>query len=238
MIPVWIGYDCRESGAYAVFCQSIINRATTPVSFHPLSEQMLNFDGQQDGSNAFIYSRYLIPSLMNYKGWAIFADGDMVCRRDISELWALRDDRYAAQVVKQHYVPKTSTKYRGSPMESPNVHYPMKNFSSVVLWNCEHPANAALTKEVVATAGGKYLHRFEWLKPEELGELPGEWNHLVGESPPRHDAAIAHFTLGVPGFAYYQDCEYAAEWNSTFLDAMHVYGESPSDLVGRALLNC
>jgi lipopolysaccharide biosynthesis glycosyltransferase len=49
---------------------------------------------------------------MDYSGWAIFADGDMVCQADISELWALRDDSKAVQVVKHDYQTKASQNQR------------------------------------------------------------------------------------------------------------------------------
>jgi lipopolysaccharide biosynthesis glycosyltransferase len=136
MIDLFVGYDPRESAAYHVFCQSVIAKATVPVRFTPLSERALAFDGQQDGSNAFVYSRYLVPHLMDYQGWAIFADGDMVCQRDIAELWALRDEQYAVQVVKHAYTSRARMKYIGSPMQSPNMNMPRKNWSSLVLWNC------------------------------------------------------------------------------------------------------
>jgi lipopolysaccharide biosynthesis glycosyltransferase len=232
VIDLFVGYDPREAAAYHVFCQSVIAKASVPIRFVPLSEHCLKFDGQQDGSNAFIYSRYLVPFLCDYEGWAIFADGDMVSLRDIACLWAVRDDRYAVQVVKHDYKPKSKTKYQGSPMECPNVAYPRKNWSSLVLWNCGHPSNQTLTRSLVAQAGGEYLHRFKWLQDDEIGELSPEWNLLVGEID--GDASLAHYTLGIPGFASYQSCNYSAEWHRTLLDALNVEGESPKDMVTRA----
>jgi lipopolysaccharide biosynthesis glycosyltransferase len=232
VIDLFVGYDPREAAAYHVFTQSVLNHSTVPVRFVPLSEKCLKFDGQQDGSNAFIYSRYLVPFLKGYEGWAMFADGDMVCLSDIAELWALRDESFAVQVVKHEYTPRDKLKYRGSPMESPNIAYPRKNWSSVMLFNCGHPSNKALTREVVATAGGQHLHRFQWLKDEEIGELPREWNLLVGEMD--GEASLAHYTLGVPGFAHYQACGHSREWHQTLLDALHVYGENAHEMVKRA----
>src|SRR5689334_17602665 len=113
-IPLYIGFDPREAAAYHVFCQSVIERASVPVSFHPLHKPMLqNFDGQRDGSNAFIYSRFLIPHLQSYKGWSIFADGDMTCLDDIANLWALREENFfnkAVCVVKHDYKTKHKRK--------------------------------------------------------------------------------------------------------------------------------
>lgn len=232
MLDLFVGFDPRESAAYHVFVQSVLNRTTIPVRITPLHEPMLRFDGQQDGSNAFIYSRYLVPSMMGYEGWALFCDGDMVAQRDLADLWALRDDRYAVQVVKHDYRPASKLKYIGSPMTCPNAAYPRKNWSSVMLWNCGHPSNQTLTESVVANAGGKYLHRFEWLQDSEIGELPDHWNRLVGEQV--GDGSLLHYTLGVPGFSHYANCEYSQPWHATLMDALEIAGETPQRIVERA----
>src|SRR5688572_30347830 len=106
-IPLYVGYDPREAATYHTFCQSVLERSSVPVAFIPLHAPMLgNFDGQRDGTNAFIYSRFLIPYLQNYRGWALFADGDMACIDDIAKLWALRSEHLfnkALCVVKHDY---------------------------------------------------------------------------------------------------------------------------------------
>ena len=162
-----MGYDPREAAVFTVFNQSVIKYTSIPVSICPLHQDALNFDGQQDGSNAFIFSRYLVPYLQDYKGWALFADGDMLITEDLKNLWDLRDDKYAVQVVKHDYKTKNYRKYIGSPMESDNLDYPKKNWSSVMLFNCGHPSNKILTKELVGEAGGAFLHRFQWLTDDE-----------------------------------------------------------------------
>jgi hypothetical protein len=213
MLPIYVGYDPRESVAYHAFCQSIISRASQPCAFIPLHRPMLsNFDGQQDGTNAFIFSRYLVPYLSGYRGWAMFADGDMVCRDDIVKLWNLRDEQYAVHVVKHDYRTQHARKYVGTSLENDNVDYPRKNWSSVILWNCGHPSNRILSREYVAEAGGSVLHRFQWLAEYEIGALPVEWNHLVGEYTPNASAKLAHYTLGIPSFPHYADCEHSAAY--------------------------
>jgi len=168
-----------------------------------------------DGSNAFIYSRFLVPHLMGFKDWAIFCDGDMLCRGDILDLWDMRDEHMAVQVVKHDYRTKHKRKYVGTSMETINPDYPRKNWSSVILWNCGHPANRVLTPSYVMTATGKQLHRFEHLMDDEIGELPPEWNWLVTEQPYNAEAKLVHYTLGVPAIEAYRDCDYAQEWLST-----------------------
>ena len=204
MLPIYVGYDPREACVYHTFCQSVIENAKEPVSFIPLHQQHLDgFDGQQDGTNGFIFSRYLVPYLNGFYGAAIFCDGDMIVNTDINELIDLMDPMYAVQVVKHDYKTKYPRKYIGSPIENDNVDYPRKNWSSVMIFNCGHPSNSILTPEFVAEAGGSFLHRFEWLNDTEIGELPLEWNWLEGEYPHNPDAKLIHHTLGSPGFSYY-----------------------------------
>ena len=146
-VNVVVGFDQREAVAYHVFCQSVIDRASAPVQFLPLAENMLSDykEVHTDGSNKFIYSRFLTPYLMDFSGWAIFADGDMVCEADICELWRLRDPSKAVQVVKHDYKTKANKKYLGNKNED----YPRKNWSSVILWNCGHQENRVLTPEFI-----------------------------------------------------------------------------------------
>jgi lipopolysaccharide biosynthesis glycosyltransferase len=210
-IPIFVGFDPREAVNYHTFCQSVIEHSSRPVSFIPLANNLLNVDGRQDGSNDFIYSRFLVPHLMGYQGWAIYADGDMVCLADIAELWDYRfsQNGKGLYVVKHDYETKAQTKY----LNNKNENYPRKNWSSVILWNCGFWPNRSLTPEVVAKRGGAYLHRFEWLSDQHIGDLPQEWNHLVTEYD-HAPAKLVHYTLGSPCFEDYADCDYSDEWKA------------------------
>ena len=209
-ISIVVGFDQREAIAYHVFCQSVLERSTRPIQFLPLAENSLNDykEVHTDGSNKFIYSRFLTPHLMNYSGWAIFADGDMVCQSDISELWALRNDKKAVQVVKHDYQTKAHKKYLGNK----NENYPRKNWSSLILWNCAHSANRVLSPEFIQNQPGSYLHRFSWLKDDEIGELSPEWNWLAIEYPENPDAKLIHYTLGTPCFKEYAQASMSDQW--------------------------
>ena len=238
MINLYVGFDPREAAVYHTFCQSVIDNASGPVRFIPLHKPMLNgFDGQKDGSNAFIYSRFLVPNLQGYKGWAIYADGDMVCNADIYELWALRDPEYAVQVVKHDYETSSHRKYIGTPMESDNEDYPKKNWSSLILWNCSHWGNKYLSVENVDESTGAFLHRFEWLTEDMVGALPHDWNWLEFEYPRNDEAKLVHHTLGSPGFTYYQDTPSAKEWNLHLLNMLNMEGERQAEMVRRAHWN-
>lgn len=211
MISIFIGYDPREAIAYHVCANSIIRHASEPVSLNPLALRNFGFytESHTDGSNQFIYSRFLVPHLTNFQGWAIFMDGDMLVRDDIAQLWAMRDPNKAVQVVKHNYQTRMTEKYLGSK----NENYPRKNWSSVVLWNCAHEANKALTAEFVQHATGAQLHRFSWLSDDLIGELPIVWNWLPDEFGANPDAKLLHWTLGTPSFHEFANEPMAGEWH-------------------------
>ena len=216
-LDIYIGFDSKiEPVAFHTCVQSIIEKSSIPVSITPLALNTLSeyTETHKDGSNAFIYSRFLVPYLNNFKGMALFLDGDMLVRSDVAELlWEFEQDE-AVKVVKHYYQTKHPIKYLGAKNED----YPKKNWSSVMLWNCGHHLNKQLTPKFVMEKDGKYLHRFQWLKyPEEqVGKLDESWNHLVTEYDYDQDAKLAHFTLGTPCFNGYQDCDYSEEWFDTY----------------------
>ena len=213
-IKLIIGFDQRESIAYHTFTQSILEKCSVPVMFIPLAMNTLKGykERHTDKSNDFIYSRFLTPYLCNFKGWAIFADGDMICQTDIKELWDLRDESKALQVVKHDYKTKAKKKYLGNINED----YPKKNWSSLILWNCSYPKHKILTPEFIASQTGKYLHRFSWLDENEIGELPKEWNWLAIEYPENKNAKLIHYTLGTPCFKEYKESDMADIWYQTY----------------------
>ena len=213
-IPIVVGFDQREAIAYHTFTQSIIEKSTVPVRFIPLAVNTLkNYkETHQDRSNDFIYSRFLTPYLNNYQGWAIFADGDMICQADIKELWDLRDESKALLVVKHDYQTKAHHKYLGNI----NENYPRKNWSSVILWNCAHPKHSVMTPDFISSQTGKFLHRFSWLEDSDIGELPPEWNWLAIEYEPNPNAKLIHYTLGTPCFEDYKSTDMADEWHQAF----------------------
>ena len=210
MINLYVGYDEREAIAYHVFCHSVIKNTSIPVKISPLVlSQLKEFnETHQDRSNDFVYSRFLTPYLNEFDGWAIFADGDMICQADLKELIGMADPNKALMVVKHDYQTKASIKYLGNI----NENYPRKNWSSVILWNCSHPKHKILTPEFVSNQTGKFLHRFSWLDDNDIGELPVEWNWLACEYEKNTDAKLIHYTLGTPCFKDFRDTDMAEIW--------------------------
>lgn len=235
-LRIFVGFDSREAVAYHVFCQSVIERASIPVSFHPLHGPMLSqFDGQRDGTNAFTFSRYLVPYLCAFNGWALFMDGDMVVDTDIAAIQEYQRLHYnkALSVVKHDYRTRHARKYIGSKLENKNLDYPRKNWSSVILWNCSHFSNRVLVPDYVQDCPPSFLHRLGWVADKDIGELPTDWNHLVGEYPPA-GPNVYHYTLGVPGLKHYADDTGSWKWHVCLRNALECAGEIPSEMVKRA----
>ena len=210
-IPVFVGYDPREAIAYHTCVNSIIRHASQPVAIIPIALNLFQDykETHTDGSNHFIYTRFLVPHLMGFKGWAIFIDGDMIIRGDIVELWNLREIDKDVMVVKHDYQTCMPVKYLGAKNED----YPRKNWSSVILWNCNSFPNRQLTPEFVQTSSGSFLHRFAWLDDSRIGELPPEWNWLPDEYGPNLNAKLLHYTLGAPCFQEFADTPQGNEWH-------------------------
>jgi lipopolysaccharide biosynthesis glycosyltransferase len=213
--PVYIGYDSREDIAYKV-CEYSIYKNSPAAEVKPLKQLQLKRDGLYNrgedplSSTEFTFTRFLVPALTNYHGWALFCDCDIVWDGDIAELFKLADPTKAVMVVKHEHTPSNTVKMDGKQQ----TQYPRKNWSSVILWNCEHPSNQKLTIGDINTKEGSYLHRFKWLNDSEIGELPAKFNFLVGwnkESVTGKPLAY-HWTEGGPWFENYRTCEYANVW--------------------------
>lgn len=211
---IFIGFDQREACAYHTFVQSLINHSSIPLDITPLCLKSLAGykELHRDGGNDFVYSRFLSPFLNNFDGWAIYADGDMVCQADILELLKLKDDSKAVMVAKHNYQTKQTKKY----FNNKNENYPKKNWSSVILWNCSHPKHKILTPEFIQNQSGKFLHRFSWLDEDEIGEIPLEWNWLALEYPENKEAKIIHYTLGTPCLKEYKDTNMSDIWYDSY----------------------
>ena len=214
MIKVFVGYDPIEAENYAVLTNSITRLSSQPVAITPLNLMNMPMykEVHTDGSTQFSYSRFLTPFLMEFQGWAIYMDSDMLALKDIADLWQLRDNRYAVQCVKHDYTPQEGDKMDGCKQ----MPYPRKNWSSMILWNCGHPANATLVPELIndENNSGQFFHRFQWLDDQLIGELSHEYNWLVNwyHEPKDGQPKAIHYTEGGPWFDNYKFCEYGYQW--------------------------
>lgn len=231
-IPIFIGYDPRERAATNVLIDSLYQHSSMPLAITPMVTPQLEAQGlyrrQRDPkqSTAFSFTRFLVPELMGYRGWAIFMDCDMLCRGDIAKLWDLRDEQYAVMCVQHEHVPNEVIKFLGE-VQSP---YPKKNWSSLMLMNTSRCT--ALSVDYVNQASGLELHRFHWLAGDhEIGALPETWNHLVDVQPAPTASAeeggptLLHWTLGGPWFREQRTMggTLAAEWFGARTDCLALY---------------
>jgi len=215
---VFIGYDRREDIAYRVAKASLLKHSSIPLEITPVVQNDLRYRGiyQREpdplSSTEFSFTRFLTPYLAGYTGWALFCDCDFLFRGDIASVTDYMDGAKAVMCVPHEYTPPETVKMDGKAQHQ----YPRKNWSSFMLFNCEHPQVKTLTPEVVNTQTGMYLHRFQWLADDLIGELPIAFNYLEGwhtkdDCP---NPIAVHFTRGGPWFKDWVDVEYAAEWNA------------------------
>ena len=225
MKNIYIGYDTREDIAYQV-CKYSLNKKSVDIKVHPLKLSNLRdrelYSREEDklASTEFTFSRFLVPELNQFKGWALFCDCDVLFMEDVNNLFALADERYALMCVHHDYKPSESLKMDGKQQ----FIFPRKNWSSVVLWNCGHESNKKINRELINNPDttGKYLHRFSWLKDEEIGSIPHHWNWLAGwyEEPKDGNPKAIHYTEGGPWFENYRFCEYHQIWKDTLSEMM------------------
>jgi|DEB19_MinimDraft_3_1074340.scaffolds.fasta_scaffold00779_19 lipopolysaccharide biosynthesis glycosyltransferase len=239
-LPYWIGFDAREVDAFDVCSFSAQRKSSIPLHVRALNHKQLRARGifsrewgvnpktgqmfdVLDGrpfSTEFAFTRFLVPALQNYQGWALFTDCDILWLDDIAGLYAERDDKFAVQVVKQNHIPQNDIKMDGQVQQQ----YPRKNWSSVILFNCSHPANKYLTPSYVNTIPGKELHTFAWLRDHEIGDLSPGWNFLVGHTKHTVKPRAMHFTDGGPWFEHLRDVPFGGWWTNEYDHMMKTKG--------------
>lgn len=246
-LKVFIGVDDREEIAFRVCKFSIERRASEPVDVIPLRLQNLRHQGYYwrtwhvDGdsgvrvddidnrpfSTDFTYSRFLVPALAGYQGTALFCDCDFLFLDDVAKLfndYPMGADT-ALACVKHNYEAVDNVKMDGQIQQN----YPRKNWSSFILWNAGHPKNKVITPAVVNTSPGSFLHQFQWLEDEEIGEIEKSWNYLINVYTD-HTARAAHFTSGGPWLPQYtpDNTEYAKEWMNEYCLYLHSIETRPT----------
>ncbi len=224
MLTVYIGFDASNDTqkiAHDVCARSIrkYNDKVKIISLvkSELTEKGLFFrESDPKASTEFTYTRFLVPFLNNYEGIAIFCDSDFLYKYDIEELLQFYDETKAVMCVKHEQKSYASLKFSGRQQND----YPRKNWSSLMLFNCAHPSCKNLNLETVNKETPKYLHRMEWCKDDEIGEIPYQYNYLLGYYF-TNDAKAIHYTEGGPwhnewyNYKLHKDCidkKYADEW--------------------------
>ncbi len=212
----FIGYDSKEDIAYRVCKQSLLKNSSIKIDvlslklYELVSKKYYNRPIDPLASTEFTYSRFLVPYLMNYSGWAVFCDCDFIFFEDVANLFGNLSDDKAVYCVQHDYTPSEKHKMDGQQQTI----YPRKNWSSFIVYNCSHPSNKKLTKELVNSETGSFLHQFKWLSDNEIGSLDERWNWLEGWTSKHNQNKpfAVHYTRGGPWFDEWHDVEYADEW--------------------------
>lgn len=220
-IKIYIGFDSREAIASKICEFSLKKNSNKKLNIEHIKidemreKKIYKREDDKLGSTEFTFTRFLVPYLENYNGWALFCDSDFLWLSDVNELFSLCDERYAIMCVHHDYKPLNIEKKIGQSQHN----YPRKNWSSMVLWNCSHPSNKILTPDLVNTQSGKFLHRFGWLKDQEIGKINYEWNWLIDwyKEPVDGKPKALHFTEGGPWLgSKYDKKEYSNIWNAYY----------------------
>lgn len=229
---IWIGWDPREAAAFAVARASCKRRLTRPIPIKGLvlddlkeaglyrrpteyrasaADKPIMWDVISDApmSTEHANARFLVPHLAG-TGWALFMDGDMLVRGNLARVFEDLDSSKAVYCVQHRHEPPPGIKMDGQTQ----TRYARKNWSSMMVINCDHEANKALTVEMVNSIPGRDLHRFCWLEDDLIGELSPKWNYLIGHTMAPVDPVICHFTDGVPDMPGYNDVAFAEEWRA------------------------
>lgn len=213
---VFIGYDSRQDEAYEVCRFSLARRSSIPLEIVPLKLPELRAAGlywrldDPLASTEFTYSRFLVPHLAGYSGWALFCDNDFLWLSDVAALAALADRSKSVQCVQHAHQPVETLKMDNKPQSA----YPRKNWSSLMLFNCAHPDTARLAPDAVNREPGSYLHQMRWTCDAAIGALPADWNWLEGsdEAFPGELPRAIHYTRGGPWFEQWRSVRFAELW--------------------------
>jgi len=187
-LRVFIGYDPRQPVASAVAAHAVATRARGPVAITRL--QLSQLPIARRGLTEFTYSRFLVPWLSGFTGWAVYLDADTLCLADVGELLA------AAQA---------------NPVAPVHAVLGPQRFEWASVMVFDAARCAMLTPDAVENPA---LPLFDFAWAGEVGALPAAWNHLVGYDAPNPGAQLVHFTQGIPVWPETVRCEHAPAWHA------------------------
>lgn len=215
-VKIFVGYDSREDIAWQVCRHSLQRHSSAGLTVIPIRQDTVRELGlytrpyDVGSSTEFSLTRFLTPYLAAQGGWVVFCDCDFLFTTDIKQVFDGLDPSKALYCVQHDYTPAHDVKMDGKRQTT----YPRKNWSSFMVFNCDHPDVKALTPAVVNSASPAYLHRFEWIKDDnDIGALALDWNFLQGEYPkPERTPRVIHYTNGGPWFEEWRRVDYADLW--------------------------
>lgn len=211
-MKIFVGYDATQAIAFDTCVKSI--KYNSSLEIVPLKLNDLQASNTywrlEEGSTQFSFTRFLVPHLCKYEGFAIFCDSDFIWNVDPLELKDFVAEDKAIYVCKHNILPNQlkNTKMDGKPQRW----YPRKNWSSLIVFNCSHQACKQLTPSIISTQSAGYLHELRWCKDQEIGSLPLSFNYLVGYGYNVEEKKAIHFTDGGPWHEGYENVEFSEMW--------------------------
>lgn len=184
-LRVFIGVDEKQPVALTVCAASVWRNAKQRVSIEPIRmDWMPGFTRR--GLTQFTYARYGVPWMCDYRGTAIFMDGDILVHGDVNELAALADPLAAVSVA---------------------THLARFEWPSVMVFNnalCDQLTPKYINNPSTNPASLEWAGR--------IGNLPPKWNHAVLYDEHVEDASLIHFTCGLPGWPETRKSPHAEKW--------------------------
>ena len=210
-MKIFIGFETEYPEAFEVCAESIRqynpNHEIIPLVKSELEEQGLYTRPYQGESTEFAFTRFLIPALCEWKGYALFCDGDFMWRCDPQEIedFVKQSSQSPSVWVVKHppFLTTPHEKMKGKA----NMSYPKKYWSSLMYFN--NDKCFSLTSDLVNSWSGKDLHEFAWAS--QIGDLPAEYNAMVNYYKFDSPKAV-HFTDGGPWLDIHDDMLYSTEW--------------------------
>jgi hypothetical protein len=211
MLRVVIGTEPTQYIAQRVLEYSIRKNASREVEVRGASQEQ-----RAVGGTKFGFVRFLVPSLCDWRGIAIYLDADQVVLGDVHELAAQLTEPHAVGVVK--HIEGT---FGGKPVEP-------RTETSVMVMDCAKLRSwdpRTLFAGVVpndAQLGPGQIHykdfmRLAWFDPALVQEIDPRWNHY---NMVRDDTKLVHFSHVREQPWKRPEHPYTGFWERWLVDAM------------------
>lgn len=186
-------------------------------------------------SSEFAFTRFLVPELCrrnDIQGKAVFVDCDFLFLADIQEMLDECQGDKALWCVQHRYKDRAERKLDGAAQQP----YGRKLWSSLMVFNMDHE----IMKERpsirdVNERPGKWLHGFEWLPDDLIGQLPEKWNWIPTQSPTLGEMQwppkAIHYSEQAPWFPDQRDCLDNEVWWTEYSHYLLSLQTNPTDLV-------
>lgn len=224
-VKLFIGHDSKQSGVCDTCRLSVEDNSNIEVDvihLSTLTSRGLFWRPQAEGSTDFAFTRFLTPYLKGFYGYAIFCDSDFIWNCDPLDLLEYTNPHHAVSVVKHNI---TREQVKPVKMDGQKQSwYPKKNWSSLMIFNCDHPFTKRLTPTTVSESPAGYLHEFQWCDEKAIGSIPHTYNYLVGYYNDIQDPKAIHYTDGGPWHPGYEEVEFADRWNFYKNKVVEKYG--------------